>query len=121
MSNVYQQKTFSPDDLFSTVSFGGGGGGARSRAATDYCGSKNSQWVPDHTWGSDISQACKIHDENYANGMNKVQADVQLVKDVYSECVDGGASPLVCAPTAVVYGVGVMVFGGGAYNAAQGR
>lgn len=75
--------------------------------------------MPDRILGADISQACKKHDTNYANGMNKVQADLRLVKDVYKDCVKGGVSPLICGPTAIVYGLGVTVGGHGAYPGAN--
>lgn len=91
---------------------------AAATKANDYCGSKDSAWVPDKTFGSDISQACKDHDDNYANGVNKLKADLTFTKDVYTQCVGGGASPLLCGPTAALYGA-VMLFGGSAYNNAQ--
>ena len=140
MSTLY--KLVNGFDSISGAAFGGGGGGgggggaaraaaARTKAANaarvaqaatkanDYCGSKDSAWVPNKVYGSDISQACKDHDDNYVNGVNKLTADIQFTKDVYTQCVDGGASPLLCGPTAALYGGSVMLFGGSAYNNAQ--
>ena len=92
---------------------------AAATKANDYCGSKDSAWVPDKVWGSNISGACKDHDKNYSNGTDKLKADLTFTKDVYTDCVDGGASPLLCGPTAAIYGGSVMLFGGSAYNNAQ--
>ena len=78
-----------------------------------------SEWIPDSILGADISQACKTHDENYANGMDKEEADAKFHNDIVTQCVAGGQSEFVCNMAATAYSSAVGAFGQGAYDAAQ--
>ena len=69
-------------------------------------------------------RGCDLYTENTMEAFQKaiyigcdmIELDIQFTKDVYTQCVDGGASPLLCGPTAALYGGSVMLFGGSAYN-----
>jgi len=53
------------------------------------------------------------------NGMDKLKAGLTFTRDVDTDCVDGGASPLLCGLFGVTYTADVVLFGGNAYKSAQ--
>jgi RHS repeat-associated protein len=85
----------------------------------DWCGSVGSEWVPEGAFGVDWSDACKTHDECYAEcGSSKYLCDWNLSEDMSLSCAaqDGG---LMCHSVSGVYFTGVDWFGGKAYFDAQ--
>jgi RHS repeat-associated protein len=91
----------------------------------DYCGAAGSEGIPDGIWGG----ACKKHDKCYETpGSNKEKCDLKLGRDIIIEC--NRKSPMSgapCAPVALIYSTGLMLFGWtpgyhpsrDAYNSAQ--
>jgi hypothetical protein len=74
---------------------------------TDYCGSAGAN-VPDGNW----NQSCHAHDDCYGTrGANKERCDAQLGLDILIECSGRGYIPAFCLAPAVLYSLGLIVFG----------
>ncbi len=92
-----------------------------SPSRPDYCGSDGSGFVPDGGFGVDWSDACREHDECYAMpDASKDLCDYNLQENMSLACEtqNGG---ILCEITAGLYHQGVHLFGGPAYERAQGK
>jgi hypothetical protein len=78
----------------------------------DWCGSDGTGAVPEGAFGVDWSDACRTHDECYAEpGASKALCDQNLADDMSLSCSaqDGG---LLCHITVGIYRAGVELFRG---------
>ncbi|MFZ3138145.1 MAG: hypothetical protein WA126_12245 [Thermodesulfovibrionales bacterium] len=80
----------------------------------DYCGSKESEWVPDFPFGIDAQMACYNHDICYKNAptsIDKLHCDVLLGCDLFLDCIYQGNEPFLCGSLANTYSSFVIIFG----------
>ena len=89
------------------------GDGSDSAMNADYCGSDNSGWAPDSTFGVYQGGACLTHDQCYAAASEaKSQCDTNFLNDMLANC----AGNFLCAVAAYGYYAAVVLFGDTSYG-----
>jgi RHS repeat-associated protein len=90
---------------------------APPKSSKNYCGPEGGRTYPNGTW----NEACAAHDKCYAEQRNKITCDIILGIDVTEQCIAGHLPlsvllPGPCIVIGTVFGGGVLVGGGGAYD-----
>ena len=80
---------------------------------SDWCSN-----VPDSPFGYEFGGNCRTHDINYGpdTPYTRSEADSIFLSDMIATCNNQYDGSLLCKATAVVYYVGVRVFGGSHYE-----
>ena len=118
--NLYGYVLANPVDLIDTA------GQAPGDPGKDWCGSDDTEWVPDNLCGpfgcTDLSPACKNHDDGYGKCRPRPEVDLDFLRDLLEICYSDWKTMFSerCYMVAMIYYAAVRIAGDGPYQKSCG-